>query len=91
MEGHEKVSELFDFFVGNVQGGAPGGEPFQNLPELKDRNHLLFGEEADEKASPGYGLDQFFLFQILEGAHQGRAANSEILGKLFLGNLFSGE
>jgi hypothetical protein len=51
----------------------------------------LFGEEADEKASPGYGLDQFFLFQILEGAHQGRAANSEILGKLFLGYLLSGE
>jgi hypothetical protein len=34
-------------------------------------------------------LDKFFSFQNLESAYQGRAADTEVMGKLFLGDFFS--
>ena len=73
------------------QRAPPGGQAFQDLPQLEDGNHLKLVEMANEEAATGNGLDEFVLLEKFQGVDERRAADPQVLRQFFLGDLVAGQ
>ena len=68
-----------------------GSQAFEHLPQFENAHRLVQGEGADKEAPPGFGLNQFFLFQKFERIDQRRSADTQFCGQLLLANFFPGK